>query len=635
MNDVAGRPRMSRGEPIGRSRTVVAEHPAAGRYHLYADRAEDLLFTENETNRERLGAGDNASPYTKDAFHRYLIEGDTAAVNPAATGTKAAAIYRLEVPAGGSASVRLRLTADPRARPFARFDDTLGKRRAEADEFYDTVHRDGLSPGEKHVQRQAIAGMIWSKQLYYYDIEQWLRGDPAMPVPPAERLRGRNNDWAHLNNFDILSMPDTWEYPWYAAWDLAFHCVPLAMVDPAFAKRQLSLITREWYMHPNGQLPAYEWHFGDANPPVHAWAARRIFEMGAAGGTRDLTWLEGVFHKLLLNFTWWVNRKDADGNNVFQGGFLGLDNISVFDRSATFPGGGRIDQSDATAWMAFYTLEMLRIALLLAVERPVYQDIATKFYEHFLSIANALVTPGHCLWDPDDEFFYDILRLPDGEVIPLRVRSVVGLIPLLAVEVIDGSVLKELPDFARRMRWFTDNRPHLSGNMASAFVPGVGNRHLLSVITPDRLRGVLRYLLDPAEFLSEHGIRSLSRVHRDHPYQLEVPINYLLIEALREYAAYYGDDFTVEFPIGSGRKSGLSDIADGLAERLVGLFLPGADGRRPLFRGEERFATDPWKELLHFPEYFHGDTGQGLGASHQTGWTGLVADLIQRREPRG
>jgi hypothetical protein len=572
-------------------------------------------------------------------------------------------VYRLDLAAGNTATVRLRLTARALDDPFVGFDEIVEQRCREADEFYAALQPTGLSPTERLVRRRALAGMIWSKQLYYYDVEQWLAGDPAGPRPPPSRRQGRNHQWQHLNNFDIISMPDGWEYPWYAAWDLAFHCIPLARIDPEFAKGQLELMTREWYMHPNGQLPAYEWAFGDVNPPVHAWAARRVYEIDAASsGMPDIAFLERVFHKLLLNFTWWVNQKDADGNNVFQGGFLGLDNISLFDRGAPLPGGGRLDQSDGTAWMAFFTLEMLAISLELARTNPVYQGLATKFFEHFLSIATAMSSEDHCLWDPDDEFFYDVLRLPDGRAMPLRVRSIVGLIPLLAVTVIDEKTMEEMPAFTERMHWFLDHRPHLSDNVAQIDQPGSGHRHLAAILTPERLRAVLRYLLDEDEFLSPHGIRSLSRYHRDHPYETQVdgqefrvkydpaesttglfggnsnwrgpvwfPLNFLIIEALERFGDYCGDEVKVECPTGSGDEMTLREVASELSRRLTSTFLPDATGHRPFHGPESLFRSDSnWKDLTWFHEYFHGDDGTGLGASHQTGWTGLIAELLGR-----
>jgi hypothetical protein len=602
--------------------------------------------------------------YVKDSFHRALVDGDTDAVNPQRSGTKAAAVHRLSVPAGATRTVRLRLSSEGKSTPFIDFDEVFDLRRREADEFYEAVLNRDLSHDERTVQRQALAGMLWTKQLYYYDVRQWLRGDPAGPQPPPSRRFGRNRDWEHLNNFDVISMPDAWEYPWYAAWDLAFHCIPLAMIDAEFAKRQLRLMTREWYMHPNGQLPAYEWAFGDVNPPVHAWATRRVYEIDATQtGEPDIAFLEGVFHKLLLNFTWWVNRKDVDGNNVFQGGFLGLDNISVFDRSASLPTGGHIDQSDGTAWMAFYTLEMLKIALELARNNPTYQDVATKFFEHFLAIAGAMagVETGHGLWDPDDGFFYDVLHLPNGSSAKLKVRSLVGLLPLLGVDVADHDLFAGLADFERRTRWFIANRPEIRQHIASVDRPGAGQRYLISILPRERLLSLLGYMLDEEEFLSPYGIRSLSKVHAAEPYRFSFadetftigyepaestsglfggnsnwrgpiwfPVNYLLIEALRELHRYYGNDLEVEMPTGSGIFMTLDRVADEISRRLVRLFLPDADGRRPVHGDARRFSDDAhWRDLVLFYEYFHGESGAGLGASHQTGWTGLVASLLQ------
>jgi hypothetical protein len=669
MGDVPGRPDLYVGEQVGGAATVVSEHPSSGRFFLYADGADEVIFTENETNGQRLSGRPLETPYVKDSFHRYIVGGEADAANPARHGTKSAAVYRLDLGPGEKRTIRLRLSAVPHASPFGDFDRLRSLRRAEADEFYDGLLNPDLGGEEHLVQRQALAGMIWSKQLYYYDVRQWLRGDPSGPVPPESRRWGRNRDWEHLNNFDIISMPDAWEYPWFAAWDLAFHAVPLALVDPEFAKGQLRLMTREWYMHANGQIPAYEWAFGDVNPPVHAWAARRVFEIDAeSSGTKDTRFLKAVFHKLLLNFTWWVNMKDADGNNVFQGGFLGLDNISVFDRSAALPTGGHIDQSDGTAWMGFYTLEMLKIALELSKEDPVYQDLATKFFEHFLAIAAAMadVEGGHGLWDPEDGFYYDVLHLPDGASSQLKVRSLVGLMPLLAVDVAGRDRVEGLTAFTRRTRWFLENRPEMRAHLAVEEEPGSEGRYLVSILSRDRVVSLLRYMLDEAEFLSPHGIRSLSKVHEDGPYRLRFggevfeidyepaestsglfggnsnwrgpvwfPINYLLIEALREIYGYYGDDLRVEMPTGSGVMMNLDEVADDLTQRLVGLFLPDGEGRRPAHGGVDRYRDDPhWRDLVLFYEYFDGDTGAGLGASHQTGWTGLVASLLQDQRGR-
>jgi hypothetical protein len=666
MGDVPGKPRIRQVPAPDGVLAVVARHPAAGTYHFYAAGASDLLFTENETNAERLYGLPNAAPYVKDSFHRYVVHGETGAVNPAREGTKVAALYSGSIAAGETRVVRLRLSDTAHRAPLEDYAQIFDQRLQEADEFYQAMQKPGLSGDEKRVQRQALAGMLWSKQLYYYDVEQWLGGDPAGPLPPASRKRGRNREWMHLNNFDILSMPDKWEYPWYASWDLAFHCIPLVLVDPDYAKRQLELMTREWYMHPNGQIPAYEWAFSDVNPPVHAWAAWRVYKIDVMQtGKPDTAFLKGIYHKLLLNFTWWVNRKDADGNNIFQGGFLGLDNISLFDRSKALPTGGHIDQADGTAWMGFYSLEMMKIALELSKEDPVYQDLATKFYEHFLSIAHAMTNcggEGYSLWDEEDGFFYDALHMPDGSIVPLRVRSLVGLMPLLAVETIEPDVLHEMADFARRMRWFTNNRPHLSGNMASIDVPGAGQRIITTILTRERLVSILRYMLDEDEFLSGYGIRSLSKVHQARPYAFAFggetfsidyqpaesrsglfggnsnwrgpvwfPINYLIIESLQKFHHYYGDDLQVECPTGSGNWATLGTVARELSRRLIRLFLRNGEGVRPIYGRSPIFQQDPhWRDLVLFYEYFHGDNGVGLGASHQTGWTGLVAKLIQQ-----
>jgi hypothetical protein len=657
-------PIMRRAEGPDGQAIVRADHNHIGEYTLYADQPDDLLFTNNETNNERLYGAPNSSPYVKDAFHRYLIDGDERAVNPAGEGTKVAFYYKFDVPAGEVVTVRLRLALHPPSAPFAGFDELVEQRRAEADEFYAALHPAGLEEEARRVQRQALAGMLWSKQFYYYDIEQWLAGDPALPSPPDSRRVGRNSEWLHLNTFDVLSMPDKWEYPWFAAWDMGFHTIPLSLVDTAYAKRQLILLTRVWYLHPNGQLPAYEWQFSGVNPPVHAWAAWRVYEMEKKlRGTADRVFLERIFHKLLLNFTWWVNRKDEEGRNVFQGGFLGLDNISVFDRSATLPNGGRIDQSDATAWMGFYSLHMLRIALELAKENPVYQDLGTKFFEHFLSIAYAMTNrggKGFSLWHEEDGFFYDVLHLPPDRINHLQVRSLVGLIPLLAVETLEPELLDLMPDFHRRLDWFARHRPRLTGNMAGMDVPGEGERLILAIPTRERMLKVLAYLLDEEEFLSDYGVRSLSKYHESHPFSLEIDgahfsvnyqpaeshdglfggnsnwrgpiwmsINYLLIEALRKYHGYYGDSCKVEYPTRSGNWINLEQTADALSRRLIRIFLPDENGTRPLYGGQEIFQRDPhWREHILFHEYFHADNGAGLGASHQTGWTGLIAVLL-------
>lgn len=645
---------------------IEGHHPTLGLTYFYADAPTAFLFTENETNTARLYGIPNASLYVKDGFHHYLVYEEKRAVNPAAMGTKAAALYRLDIGAEQTKVLRLRLSDTVQVTPLADFDAIFEQRIAEADEFYASIQNPSLGDTERRIQRQAFAGMLWSKQLYYYDVEQWLNGDPASPAPPSQRRYGRNRDWAHLVNFDVISMPDKWEYPWYATWDTAFHCLPLVLIDSSFAKRQLELMTREWYMHPNGQLPAYEWAFGDVNPPVHAWAAWRVYKIdGKQQGQHDHTFLEGIFHKLLLNFTWWVNRKDIEGNNIFQGGFLGLDNISVFDRSTTLPTGGHIDQSDGTAWMAFYCLEMLKIAIELGRSEAVYEDSATKFFEHFLRIASAMTGRnlyGYSLWDEQDGFFYDMLHLPSGDVVPLKLRSMVGLMPLIAVETLEPIVFEAQSILTRRMNWFIRNRPHLSGNIAQVDIAGVGERRLMALLTRERLVRVLHYMLDENEFLSPYGIRSLSKYHERHPYTLNLngytytvgyepaesqsslfggnsnwrgpvwfPINYLIIEALQKFHHYYGESLQVEFPTGSGYLMNLGEVATELSKRLVRLFLPNEQGRRPIYGGIDTLQIDPqWRDFVLFYEYFHGDNGAGLGASHQTGWTGLVAKLIQQ-----
>jgi hypothetical protein len=645
---------------------VDARHAELGHLRLHAAGDPSFLFTDNESNAPRLWGGAPAEgAFYKDGFHERVIHGRAEAVNPAGRGTKAAAWYVREIEPGGSAVLMLRLAPGGAREPFADFDAILAARRRDADAFYDRVQHGVEDEDARRVQRQAFAGMLWSKQFYYLDVPEWLRGDPGQPEPPAGRQR--NADWVHLNNADIISMPDKWEYPWYAAWDLAFHCLPLALVDAQFAKEQLVLLTREWYMHPNGQMPAYEWAFGDVNPPVHAWATWRVYQIDRKQtGRGDLAFLERVFHKLMLNFTWWVNRKDAEGRNVFQGGFLGLDNIGVFDRSASLPTGGHIDQSDGTAWMAMYALNLMRIALELAQQNPVYEDIATKFFEHFLHIAEAMSSMGDDrveLWDDADKFFYDVLHLPHGGQVKLRVRSMVGLIPLFAVETLEPDLLERVPDFKRRLEWFLAYRPDLAALVSHWNVEGRGHRRLLSLLRGHRMKRLLSRMLDESEFLSDFGVRALSRVHAEQPYVLNVdgmdlsvryqpaesdsglfggnsnwrgpiwfPVNYLLIESLQKFHHYYGDDFRVECPTGSGRFLTIEQVADELSHRLSRLFLRDADGRRPVFGDSARLQEDPhFRDYLLFHEYFHGDSGRGVGASHQTGWTGLVAKLLMPR----
>ncbi len=656
------RPSLSASETGG----IVIQHTDLGSYYCYFDGDPELLFCDNDTNLQRL-YNQPAAGYCKDAFHDYLIHGNRNAVNPGRCGTKAAGHFSFSVPAHGKVEVRLRLSKDQNLQPFHDFDALFVVRRSEADGFYAELQKALPDAESRLIHRQALAGMIWCKQFYYWDIPQWLQGDPATVPPPPQRRHGRNSDWRHLNNADIISMPDTWEYPWYAAWDLAFHCVTLAIIDPAFAKNQLLLMTREWYMHPNGQMPAYEWALGDVNPPVHAWAALEVYksECQSNGGIGDLDFLERIMHKLIINFTWWVNRKDADNNNVFQGGFLGLDNIGVFDRSAPLPAGGHIDQADGTSWMAMYCLNLMRIALELALHDRVYEDIATKFFEHFLYIANAMSNIGgdqHIgLWDEEDQFFYDVLRSPDGKMTPLKVRSMVGLIPFYAVEIIEPELLDKLPDFKRRLKWFLDYRPDLASLVSDWNVPGHGDRRLLSLLRGHRMKKLLQRMLDETEFLSDYGVRSLSRAHRDQPYMVSCanspmsanyqpgesetgrfggnsnwrgpiwfPVNYLLITSLRRFASFYGDDFKIECPTGSGIFLSINEVADELSRRLTRIFRKDAYGRRPAFGQDERLQNDPhFNDYLLFHEYFHGDDGKGLGASHQTGWTGLVAKLLQ------
>ncbi len=658
----------------GEGEAVVALSGELGSYRLYREGGAPWLFTENDTNARRL-FGVEGDGFFKDAFHEYVVNRREAAINHLRRGTKAAAHYRLVIPGGGHAVVRLRLAADPQPDPFAGFDEAVARGRQEADAFYERLQA-GMSDDQRLVQRQALAGMIWSKQFFYYDVRQWLKGDPGQPPPPSERSRGRNHEWIHLHNADIISMPDKWEYPWYAAWDLAFHTIPLAQVDPEFAKQQLILLTRAWYMHPNGQLPAYEWAFSDVNPPVHGWAAWRVFQIDRQRRRRthphdpgDLEFLERVFHKLMLNFTWWVNRKDAAGRNIFQGGFLGLDNIGVFDRSAPLPTGGYINQADGTSWMAMYSLNLMRIALELAQHNHVYEDVATKFFDHFLHIAEAMTSmnEGSGLWNDEDGFFYDVLNLPDGQMMPLKVRSMVGLIPLFAVETLEPDLCAKAPLFSARLDWFFRRRPELASLVSRWNDPGKGERRLLSLLRGHRMKKLLKRMLDETEFLSDYGVRALSRFHQDHPYTFEwhgqrftveyqpaesmsglfggnsnwrgpiwMPVNYLIVESLQKFHHYYGDDFKVECPTGSGRYLTIEGVAAELSARLTRLFLRGADGRRAVFGDNARVQEDPhFRDYLLFYEYFHGDTGRGVGASHQTGWTGLVAKLLQPRRPDG
>ncbi|MDB4892375.1 MAG: hypothetical protein JWL61_4230 [Gemmatimonadetes bacterium] len=626
-----------------------------------------LLFTENESNTQRLFGVPNASTYVKDAFHDYVVSGKSEAVNPQRTGTKAAACYRLDIPAGEERVVELRLSSrapastENGAQHGQSFSDVFAARIREADEFYAALIVEPVSVEERRVARQAYAGLLWTKQFYHYSVIEWLEGDPAFPPPPTARRRGRNAQWSHVYHADVLSMPDKWEYPWFAAWDLAFHMLPMAMVDPQFAKDQLVLMLREWYMHPNGQLAAYEFAFDDVNPPVHAWAAWRVYKMTAPRGQRDRIFLERVFQKLMINFTWWVNRKDPDGHNLFSGGFLGLDNIGVFDRSKPLPTGGHLAQADGTAWMAFYCNTMLSMALELASEDAAYEDVASKFFEHLVAITDAMNSLGGTgLWHEEDGFYYD--QLFSGDVhTPLCVRSLVGLVPLFACEVIEDNVIAKLPGFRKRMEWFLRNRPDLGRHITYMEEGKTGYGHrLLAIPSRERLVRVLRYALDESEFLSSYGIRSVSRVHKDHPFVFRhgdeesrvdydpaegttgmfggnsnwrgpiwFPMNYLFIEALERYGHFYGEEFTVECPVGSGKMLTLPQVSQELSARLARIFLPDAEGNRPCHDGDLRYAKDPhWRDLVLFHEYFHGDTGRGIGASHQTGWTSLVVRCL-------
>lgn len=652
-------------EHSGEHSGVALNHPSIENYYLLSEETPEWIFTDNETNEESLFGVKNKTPYVKDAFHRYVIHKETKAVNPQKIGTKAACIYQKSIPSSGSSTVRLRLVDHVEEHPFDQCDSTFSLRQKEADAFYDSLSPNPLKLEQKKIQKQAFAGLLWSKQFYYYDFEQWVKGDVGPSSIKTTRKLTRSSGWEHLFNFDILSMPDKWEYPWYASWDLAFHCIPFSIIDPNFAKRQLILMTREWYMHPNGQIPAYEWDLNDANPPTLAWAAWRVYKIDAKqSGHFDRPFLESIFHKLLLNFNWWVNRKDQEGNNIFQGGFLGLDNISMFDRSKlTFH--GRIDQSDGTAWMSFYCILMMKIALELAKEDSVYQDSATKFFEHFLRIASALHDcgrRGHSLWDKEDGFFYDALHLVDGTIIPIKARSLVGLLPLFAVETIEPEILTKMPTFQARMNWFIKRRPFYTHTMSCVETEGIGKRHLMAILTKEQLLSLLHYLLDENEFLSEFGIRSLSKYHEKNPCILNVegknyslsyqpresqdklfggnsnwrgpiwfPINFLIIESLQKFHHYYGDELQVECPTGSGKLMNLNEVANEISNRLIKLFIPKADGIRPIYGKESSFFTDPhWQDLILFHEYYHGDTGIGLGACHQTGWTALIAKLIQQ-----
>ncbi|HEY5744374.1 MAG TPA: hypothetical protein VIS99_17750, partial [Terrimicrobiaceae bacterium] len=649
---------------LERTGLVHAHHASLGEYQFAYEGDATPLFTDNETNTLRFGGQSNGTRYAKDAFHEYVIRANKEAVNPARTGTKFAPYYILEIEAGRSQTLRFRLTAkeEAPADAFGEFESIFAQRKREADEFYNAIFPSGMNEEVRSVARQAYAGLLWSKQFYNYVIRDWLDGDPAQPSPPPERHDGRNHEWLHVFNRDIISMPDKWEYPWFAAWDLAFHMIPFSKIDPDFAKKQLILFLREWYMHPNGQISAYEFAFGDVNPPVHAWAVWRVYKMTGPRGGRDRAFLESAFQKLLLNFTWWVNRKDIEGNNLFSGGFLGLDNIGVFDRSKPLPTGGFLQQADGTAWMGFYCLTMLSIALELAEMNSVYEDMASKFFEHFIGITDAMNTVGGSgLWDEEDGFYYDQLKTPHGRQIALKTRSLVGLLPLIAVEVLETAQIEKLPGFKKRMEWFLNHRQDLNPTITYCEPCSHFCHRMLAAPTHERLVRSLRYMLDESEFLSPYGLRSLSRVHRDSPYifaagneehrvdyvpgegasylfggnsnwrgPIWFPINYLIIEALERYHHFYGDKFTVECPVGSGTMLTLKEVAEELSRRLSSIFLPNANGERPFHGDAKKFSTDPnWRDLVLFHEYFHGETGRGLGASHQTGWTALAARLLE------
>ena len=656
-SDTPERPNISRTSP----HSALAIHPALGDYYIYWQGNADLMFTENETNHERFGDQPNTSPYVKDAFHRFVINGETKAVNPKEHGTKFGLNYDLSIPAGSTQTIQLRLSQREHSTPFNGFRPILKKRKSQSDDFYKIVQADVTAAHAKSVQRQALASMLWSKQFFYYDVSQWLTGDPCKSI---KRNHPRNKNWQHLNNFDVMSMPDKWEYPWYAVWDSAFHCLPLAKVDIAFAKRQLEVITHERFMHPNGQLPAYEWSFDDVNPPVHAWAALKVYQYEKdTSGHSDVAFLEAIFHKMMLNFSWWVNNKDSDNNHLYEGGFLGLDNISAFDRSLEQPTGVRLNQADATGWMGFFATCMLQIAMELSEKNPVYQDIAIKFYDHFLRIAEAIhgdeESPG--LWNEKDGFFYDELHDANGERKPLQIKSLVGLLPLIANTIIEDEALSRLPNFSNRIEQFLNNEPDLANAIADTHKESVERRHLLALVSKEKLRRILTRVLDESEFLSPYGIRSLSKSHASEPFTMQTsknttltvsyepaeshsnmfggnsnwrgpvwfPMNYLIIDAMRQYHRYFGDSFQIECPTGSGNKMNLSEVADHISERLTHLFEKNEQTNSTPYCGTDKILQQASDENLHlFFEYFDGDNGRGLGASHQTGWTGLIAMLL-------
>ncbi|RVU26005.1 glucosidase [Sandaracinomonas limnophila] len=645
---------------------IEIDHKIVGRFKLYAENADELIFCDNETNFERLYSAPKYAQYTKDGINDYIVNKQKDAVNPNHIGTKASFKFSDKLQGGETKVYKLRLSAKSLKTPFADFEEVFSDRIKEADAFYDDLHASLKDFKLRDLQRQAYAGMLWTKQWYYYNVHEWLKGDPSMPKPHPARKHGRNNSWRHLYAANILSMPDKWEYPWFAAWDLAFHTIPLARLDPDFAKRQLAVVLREYYMHPNGQIPAYEWSFSDVNPPVHAWATWKVYEIDKKINEKgDIDFLERIFHKLLLNFTWWVNLKDEGGNNIFGGGFLGMDNIGVFDRSAELPTGGHLEQADGTGWMAMYSLNMLRIACEIAIDKPVYQDMASKFFEHFLHIAGAMQAIGGDklnLWDEDDQFYYDMLHREDGQAELLKVRSMVGLIPLFAVEVLTPELLEKLPQFKRRVEWVLNNRPDLAGLISRWYEPGKGESRLLSILRGHRMKMILKRMFDEEEFLSDFGIRTLSKYHKENPYKFELeggtiqveynpaestgdmfggnsnwrgpiwfPMNFLLIDSLRKFSAYYGSDYEVEFPTNSGQMINIKDAASEVSKRLLALFQQGKDGKFPMYGEYDKIQNDEEFHKHHlFFEYFDGDTGKGLGANHQTGWTGLISEIIHQ-----
>lgn len=645
---------------------IEVNHQLVGRFKLYAENADEFLFCDNETNFERLYHSPNLTSYTKDGINNYVVNKVKDAVNPNHIGTKASAKYTQTIPANGKKVFRLRFTNTTPANAFEYFDNIFEQRKIEADEFYATLQKGIEDENLKSIQRQSYAGMLWTKQWYYYNVFEWTKGDPLMPKPDKERKKGRNNSWKHLYTANIISMPDKWEYPWFAAWDLAFHTLPLARLDPDFAKRQLSVILREYYMHPNGQIPAYEWSFSDVNPPVHAWATWKVYEIDKEmnGGKGDTAFLERIFHKLLLNFTWWVNLKDEGGNNIFGGGFLGMDNIGVFDRSSDLPTGGHLEQADGTGWMAMFSLNMLRIACEIAIENPVYQDMASKFFEHYLHIAGAMQSIGGSklnLWDEDDQFYYDMLHKENGDAELLKVRSMVGLIPLFAVEVLTPELLEKLPDFKRRVEWVLKNRPDLANLVSSWDNTGTGETRLLAILRGHRMKMIMKRMFDETEFLSDYGIRSLSKYHKENPYKFNYeggsiqvdytpaeatgdmfggnsnwrgpiwfPMNFLILDSLEKFSTYYGPDYEVEYPTNSGNVMTIKAAANEVSKRLLSIFVPNSDKKIPMYGEYDKFQKDPmFNQNYLFFEYFDGDTGKGLGANHQTGWTGLISEIIR------